>query len=168
VLLVWRQHHVVRIGLLVAAFSSRFMDEVFSVVDTEITRRLKRDPAETVPGFPEILDADSKAVRRRPLPVVIHSCKQEWSSRCQLEVLSSPLSVICSALRDTFTFSCSVSLRDAYCGFGCSKYEYFVCRGILSQACIPVTLSVKDGLHHDLNARATDDLEGPSFPCWEE
>ena len=31
-----------------------------------------------------------------------------------------------------------------------------------------MTLSVKDGLHHDLNARATDDLEGPSFPCWEE
>jgi hypothetical protein len=175
VLLVWRQHHVVRIGLLVTAFSSRFMEEAFSVVDAEITSSDNNKPAEglirnvirqrKVPGLPEILDADSKAVRRRPLPVVIHSCKQEWSSRCQLEVLSSPLSVICSALRDTFTFSCSVSLRDAYCGFGCSKYEYFVCRGILSQACIPVTLSVKDGLHHDLNARATDDLEGPSFPC---
>ena len=43
----------------------------------------------------------------------------------------------------------------------------FVCKGI-RQACAPVTLSVKDGLHHDLNARATDDLEGPSFPYGEE
>jgi len=33
-----------------------------------------------------------------------------------------------------------------------------------SIAWIPVTLKVKDGLHHDLNARATEDLEGPSIP----
>jgi hypothetical protein len=101
VLLVWRQHHVVRIGLLVTAFSSRFMEEAFSVVDAEITSSDNNKPAEglirnvirqrKVPGLPEILDADSKAVRRRPLPVVIHSCKQEWSSRCQLEVISSTL-----------------------------------------------------------------------------
>jgi len=32
-------------------------------------------------------------------------------------------------------------------------------------ACIPVTLNVKDGLHHDLSAITTEDLEGPNFPC---
>jgi hypothetical protein len=77
------------------------MEEAFSVVDAEITSSDNNKPAEglirnvirqrKVPGLPEILDADSKAVRRRPLPVVIHSCKQEWSSRCQLEVISSTL-----------------------------------------------------------------------------
>jgi hypothetical protein len=36
-----------------------------------------------------------------------------------------------------------------------------------TEAYKPVTLNVNDGLHHDLNARATEDLEGPSFPCQE-
>jgi hypothetical protein len=30
---------------------------------------------------------------------------------------------------------------------------------------VPVILNVKDGFHHDLNAIATEDMEGPSFPC---
>lgn len=43
------------------------------------------------------------------------------------------------------------------------KQKIKECKGLI--ACIPVTLNVKDGFHHDLNARAKEDLEGPSFPC---
>ena len=35
----------------------------------------------------------------------------------------------------------------------------------VTKACTPVTLNVNDGLHHDLNARAIEDFEEPSFPC---
>jgi len=37
----------------------------------------------------------------------------------------------------------------------------------VTKACKPVTLNVNDGLHHDLNARAIEDFEEPSFPCQE-
>lgn len=30
---------------------------------------------------------------------------------------------------------------------------------------IPETQKVKEGFHHDLNAKSTDELSGPAFPC---
>lgn len=34
-----------------------------------------------------------------------------------------------------------------------------------SQRNLPVILNVKEGLHQDLNAKATEEPKGPNFPC---
>lgn len=48
-----------------------------------------------------------------------------------------------------------------------SVMKCFIAKNIISRILLvskPVKLNVNEGFHQDLNAKATEDLEGPNFP----